>query len=398
MARISYIHGIPEDEIRDRAKLVQPAPYLNPLAMTDGEMYLRLMREQATTLQQYFPDKPLYSKAVALINNSLHKGIGAITAPTGSVEPGLYPVMRAIDIFKERRGPAVRPRSAIGSSWTDASLVAGIGAGEIPELNSEFAVWWFLGDSAFLKSKGIKDASALKKFLDAAKNTVPINPKNDLEKHWADAWTRYNTQRDIIRIYNDTLQKFAHHPLYSFLPQGNMYTQSVTTKGILHGAGVQSLAGIGEFSTENMSLWTRNGILRENIAKAVGALSPEQTAFALTALPDSEFAAFLGAKASAPITRSGGEKIGIAPAIIAGILALISAAIAAAAQCKVAVEQRKTAALSSVQGWGTQAYAASEKDWQGYSQAAPVGAPGAGGSSNLPLIIGGAAAAYLLLK
>lgn len=395
MARISYIHGIPENEILDRSKLVKPAPYLNPLAMSSGEMYLRLMRDQAETLRQYFPDKPLYSKAVALIDNSLHKGIGAITAPTGSVEPGLYPVMRAIDIYKLERGPAVRPSAAIGSSWTDASLVAGIGA-EIPQINAEFAVWWFLNDGPFLKSKGIKDASALKKFLDAAKNQVPNPPRNDLEKHWADAWKNWSNQRYIIDLYNDTLQKFAHHPLYSFLPQGNKYTQSVTTKAILHGAGVQSLAGIGEFSNDNMSLWTRNSILRENIAKAVGALSPEQTAFALTALPDSEFANFLGAKASGPVNRAKGDKIGIAPAVIAAILAVVSAAIAAAAQMKVAVEQRKTAALSGVQGWGTQVYAANQKDWDGYTQ---TGAPGdAPGGGNLPLIIGGAAAAYFLLK
>ena len=274
--------------------------------------------------------------------------------------------------------------------------MAGIGA-EIPQVNAEFVVWWYLNDSKFLKPFGLKDASALKKYLDAAKNKIPVPPRNEFERHWVDAWKNWNNQRYIIDLYNDTLQKFAHHPLYNFLPQGNMYTQSVTTKSILHGAGVQSMAAIGEFSNDNMNLWTRNSILRENIAGMVGALSPEQTAFALTSLPDSEFATFLG-KSSGPITRDNVNKIGIAPVVVAAILALVSAAIAAAAQMKIAVEQRKTAALGSVQGWGTQAYAASEKDWQGYTQTGNNATPTGAGGSNLPLIIGGAAAAYFLLK
>lgn len=391
-----YIHGI--DEINDRAAEVKPAPYLNPILMTEGEMYLRLMGDQVRTLAQYYPDRPVYKKGLVMINNALHQGIHGVQPAIGAIDPGLYPVARAIDVFKLRRQPAVRVSvDGIGAaSWQEESMIAG----EIPDVQSNFWIWWWFQDTTWLKEKKMTSISALQNLLNdllATKNTPPGG------KAWLDRYiefkAKYEAQEYIIKLYNDTLEKAAHHPLYNFLPQNNEYTGSVITKQILHGAGVQSMANVGDFSTANMTLWTRNGILRANIAGKAGAISPEMTAFSLSNLPDSDYSTFLGIDPAASNTKDKSNKMGIAPAVLAAILGIIGAAVGGAFELMKGAQQRKTAALANVQGWGTTALEATQADWKGYN-------PNTGAlptmpqtsDNTVPLLIGGAAALYLLTQ
>ena len=398
MTRISYIHGpVPVDEFRDRAKEVGKPDYINPMVLTDGGMYLRLMRNQVKTLAQYYPEDKKYRKGLALIDNALHRGIHGAVPYIGAVEPSLYPVMRAIDVYKLRRQPAMRP-AKISGSWRDESLIAG--PTQIPDLR-EFALWWWFQDADYLKSKKVKQADYINFYVATLENKE-LNTPEDEKKHYYEMRQKYTDQKYIINLYNDTLQKFAHHPLYNFLPQKNEYPASVITKNILHSAGVQGLAKVGGWSVNNMALWTRNAILQENITKEVGAMSPEKTAFALTGLPDDLYAKFIGTGPAANTDRPGATKvagdaaIGIAPAIALAIIALITAAVGGAFAYLQSIEQRKSAtAMASVQGWGTEAYAAGKGDWIGFMT--PGNTPNTA-SSNLPLLIGAGAGLLLLTQ
>lgn len=399
MTRISIIAGpVPSDEISDRAAGVQPAPYFNPLVMTEGQAYLTLMRNQALTLSQYYPDRKFYKKAVVLADNALHMGIGA-PLPIGSVDPTLYPVMRAINIFKTQRQPAVMPRqNASVGSWAAESLVAGV----IPQVNQEFVSWWWINDSAYLKTK-FKDAQQLKGVLNDIGDKARLLPRNEFEKRWAEFSSKFETLKFVTDLYNKTIDKFSHHPLYNFLPEGrlNDYPANVITKNILHAAGIQGCANAGNFSVQNMAMWTRNGILNSNIAGNAGALSPEQTAFQLTGLPAKDFPQWLSGKAAQPNKSrpgvNGYDEIGN-PVVIA-VLALVSAAIAAAAQIITSFNAKNIAAMNSVSGWGTQAYAASESDWAKYQQQIQEAQDKAETDGiSWPLVAAGGAAAYLLFS
>ena len=402
MTQISIIAGLaPTDEISNRAAEVQPAPYFNPLLMTEGQAYLTLMRNQALTLSQYYPDRKFYRKAVVLADNALHAGIG-MPLPIGSVDPTLYPVMRAINIFKTKRQPAVmlRPGSSVGS-WANESLVAGV----IPEVSQEFALWWWMNDQAYLKTK-FKNAQNLKVTLESFKNGPPLQPRNEFEKRWVEFSGKYDTLKFVIDLYNRKIEQFAHHPLYNFLPAGrlNDYPTQVITKNILHAAGVQGCANAGEFSVQNMALWTRNGILNSNIAGNAGALSPEQTAFQLTGLPAKDYTAWLSGNVTVKSDRSrpgiNGSDDAIGNPVAIAIIALISAAIAAAAQIITSFNSKNIAAMNSVSGWGTQAYAASDTDWAKYQAQVleSQNLPQTEGGVSWPLVAAGGAAAYLILS
>lgn len=405
MTKISYIAGaVPTNEFADRANQVTPLPYFNPLTMTDGQAYLTLMRDQAITLAQYYPENKTYRKALALIATQLNKGVNGFRPYYGVVDRSLYPVARAIDMYHERRQPAVLPNVAkVAGSWTDESLIAG----EVPTPDADFLAWWWSVDSAYLKTKGIKTLDMLRAWADKYINKLNLTPEqNAANQKVYDAGPRqrrtefqikYDTLKYIVNLYNTKLDTFAHHPLYSFLPQRNQYPPSVVTKNILHSAGVQGMAQVGDFSTQNMALWTRNSILRSNIAGGVGALSPERTAFALSGLPESEYGAFLGTSVNPVGSATKWKSVGdpVSASIIVAIIGLLGTAVTAAMQWLKEAQAKREAAMASVQGWGTQAFSANETDWDGYTQK-PI--PSGGSDLSTPLLIGGGALALWALN
>lgn len=401
MTRISYIAGpVPTDEIQDRAAGIQPAAYFNPLVLTEGGAYLRLMRDQVKVLSEYYPENRTYRKGLAMIDNQLHAGLHGPTVYLGSVDRALYPVVRAIDVYKTRRQPATRPQmpSVGAASWQDESMVAG----PLPEVTQAFAVWWFLQDRAYLTGIGFKDAQQLKTNLEGMKGVPPVAPRTVFEKKWAEYARKYENLKFVTELYNERIEKFAHHPLYNFLPQSTRdYPSAVVTKNILHSAGIQAMANQGEFSTDNMSLWTRNSILRANINGGVGAFSPERSIFELTQLPESDLNTFLNVRTSAtPGSQRPGATvkghIGALP--LAALIPLIAAAISAAAGIvqQILASKSQQNAYASVQGWGTDAYAAKEKDFQNF-KLGPDGLPVIEPTTNWPLIIGGGGLAAWLL-
>lgn len=391
-----YIHGI--DEAKDRAKEVQPSGYFNPLLMTEGEAYLFLMRDQAKVLSEYYPDRPTYKKAVAMIDTAFRRGIRGYTPMIGAVEPSLYPIARAIDIYKERQQPAIKVAPAgVGASWQDESLIAG----EILSVTEDFTPWWWAVDKKFLSAK-FKTYAEYQKAANLAQAAIFKYMDNDTRQRFMDYRKQFSVQQFIIDLYNKTLENFSHHPLYSFLPQTNKYPPSVVTKNILHGAGMQSMANVGAFSTANMTLWTRNSILRKNIEVNAGALSPEMTAFALTELPDTEFSKFIGSGGVA------GARIGLAVETVIAVATAIASAIGAASEFMKSIKKKKEEAFASVQGWGTEAFAANQLDWGGFTLG-----PGAKGGVipsppkdpantksglTLPILAGAGLVAYLLMK
>lgn len=403
MTRISYIHGpVPQNEVKDRAAEVKPLPYFDPLGMTEGQAYLTLMRDQVLTLAQYYPDRPIYKKGLSLINNTLYKGINSISPAIGAVEPTLYPVMNAIQKYKQKTFSAVSPAGISGiGSWKSQSMVAGIGADIIDKPKASFTLWWFLSDRDYLKTKGITDPNVLQRqYVDPFEygtRTEKDKPWGDLYPRWLEFRKRYDKVKFVIDLYNNKIEEFAYHPIYNYLPSNSgEFPATVVAKQLYHRAGVESCAKEGYFSNENMSLWMRTGILRANIKGDAGALSPEQSIFSFTGLPDSQYQSWLNGNKIYSVNRQRNDaKVGIAFVVL---IPLIVAAIAAATQIALAIINKdQVSALNSVQGWGTNAYAMSEADWKHYQELIQNEKSG-GNSLPLPLLLGGGAALYLALS
>ena len=343
MTQISYIHGIGKTdpgEYRDRAKLVPPQNYMNFTELTDGELRLTLLADQANILSAMYPENKVLKRSKNILVDALYKGVHNNPPPSGIYTGELATVVAEINKARQETWPA------IGQIFGRKDLGAGIGDPLIP---------YDICDLNFVT--GMQDPKCAK--LNAFK-----------------------------KILNDNLEKSGHHLLYEFVKNPNQQPQTVAIKTQSHHATKAVIAQITTVSQDNLRLWMRNGVIRQNAAKGAGPLQPENTIDVFK-------------KAS---TVSG---IGVLPVAIV-IIQVITAAIMAAATLVAAFKQKDpaTAALwAQMNGIGTGAYGPEETDWETIP---PGGGGGGGGGSDntgsdllesdlaMPLIIGGVA--YFLLK
>ncbi|HRS75104.1 MAG TPA: hypothetical protein P5282_09205, partial [Anaerolineaceae bacterium] len=110
-----------------------------------------------------------------------------------------------------------------------------------------------------------------------------------------------------------------------------------------------------------------NGILATNAAGKVGPLGSVQSSLYLSPDPDTAWSKFESAyPTSSGKWTSGGinsPHIGIAPAILAGLVALLNAAIALAAKMLTDLQKVDFKALVEARGFGTPSFSAEQSDW-----------------------------------
>jgi hypothetical protein len=129
-------------------------------------------------------------------------------------------------------------------------------------------------------------------------------------------------------------------------------------------------------------LWIGSSINVKNLAGGVGNLNAVQTGLSLS-----------GDRYDSLLKQQASVNALPVPVILA-ILSLLTAAVGAAQKMYLESQKTKQLALSNAKGFGTTPFSASQSDWTG-----GIPTPGGGGgtgslSSNLPLLLGGAAALY----
>lgn len=95
------------------------------------------------------------------------------------------------------------------------------------------------------------------------------------------AFADCENQNRYKRMLNEHLEGSAHHLLYEYTQNPNSKPPTVATKTVLHRGTIDSLASITKISRQNISLWLRNGVLRNNANRGIGVLQPEDTIPAL---------------------------------------------------------------------------------------------------------------------
>lgn len=405
---IHEIHGVKQDEVRQRSAQVNTKSYMPYLSLTSGEFKLANYLEQAKMLWQY-TQNPVYGQAVKMLENALYGGVHNGVNFVGSIPNELQTVARAISTAKHDTRPASgsillertgmkRPKGLASGVRIGDNIIPGD-----PDLENcnEYAINYV---SRYYRN--LSHAQIV------ARIAVPLLNQN-LIKKYNEGKAECKTKRDIENILNQGITLFGHHTLYGFLPNGgNSFPSSITTKRILQGAAHQDLSRIANTSQNNMNLWLNTAIMRKNAENKIGPLDQLQTNISWTGLPAdgiNEFLAWYQVKSKA-------DKFGFTDSVVAGkILELIKkygqpnisaidpatakliwktvetifvALIAAAPAIISALLNKRADAFAGAKGIGTQAFGPEAPDW--------TSAPG-GGSSNTLILLGAAAASIYFL-
>lgn len=304
------------------ANVLKPVPspnYIDTVNFTDGEQRAILIYEQLNILSALEKDpskRKAYESEKQNIKDALFVGLHT---PGANKKIGSLEMVRGeIALAKKMNGARVRRKSA------------GIGEPIIPALNCLNETY--------------------------ARYEIPPPPALVDPVQWLGqrpgASDYYN---DCIKfmgyreMLNDKLEKAASHLLYNYLPN-NDHPQTVITKKVLHANAIDALADVTGADRDNLSLWIRNGILRET-AKRGEAFQPEQVVNII--------------KAS---VRDGQIGVGGFPlAVVVGVLQIIGAAVGAAATIVSLLKQQDRQRLQSAAATiGLPNFGPLQSDYDGY--------------------------------
>lgn len=217
----------------------------------------------------------------------------------------------------------------------------------------------------------------------------PLIPMEDCSIYLNSAYGQNNPQEyarcenhnRYKRMLNEHLEGSAHHLLYEYQENPNLATPTVAAKKVLHEGAVGALANITGISRQNIRLWLRNGVLRENAKRGIGALQPEQT---IPALAEAE--------------RQGisGLPVPVILAIIAAISSAIAGTLQLIAGLKAAEQERLRFAAQTI---GQKNFGPLASDWQmgGQNGGQDIQEEN-GGENNIIPIVAAAAGLYLITK
>jgi len=379
MTRISTIHGIPFNEFADRSANVATAKEFFPyLSMTAGELELSLLRQRAQIFRQFAPEMGIYSEAVRMIDRALNEGPAGVNY-VGVVPDELQPLAKILTQATHNNKPASRA----GFFGRTSAKVGEI----IPATQRrQQCIETKMAQYGLPKSR----LTPPNKF--PSPNEYSVWEKTVKPLLVSVTATCYR-QFEIEKILNSGVERSGHHLLYKSLPKDYQIPGDVRTKRILHGTGVEGMALVGEIDKSLMYLWVENGIIQRNTENKIGPLSSVTSSIYLAPDPQQAVAAFNAWGATQPTDKwqkmkSGAAlngKISIDP-ITAGVILGVAAALEAAFGFLKSIREQKDYAMVQAQGFGTEAFSASQGDWLGNPDA------GSGGfSTGTLLLLGGAA-------
>lgn len=387
MSKVSYIHGpfaersrsegIPQNEMRDRAKGLPARSFVDYSALTDGEMKLILAYEQFRILSAYYPEAREARRSAELLKDALFMGLhGPKNRLSGTDQAQ---VRRLIEQARARTAPAAFVMDG------RASILQGIGDvidRDTPPIVNDWG----------------RDGNGTGSAIDATLPPMPAFTQKDCgkkptgpfkNKERREAYDLCAQQNQYVRLLNEKLEKSGHHILYSFNDKPNQSPQVVTVKTVNHRAAIEKWNEITGLSKDNIRNWIRVGIMRNNARVGVEPYQPEQTI------------AVFKEGVIAKNQKGVGEPLTIA-AIVAIISAITAAAGATAALINSLSARDSLRFKSSLGDMGLPSFGPEEGDWLDQLINDLTGGDGTstGGFDIKQLIIPAALAtgAYFLLK
>ena len=387
MTKVTYIAG---PEAAQRAGELKPKAFIPYLDMTKGEMSLALMQEQAGILAAYYGNAK-YREAETMLQNALYRGIHGATPYLGAYNPELRRLAVVIDQARRQTQPA----SAAG--FYRPSIGKGIHIGA-PIVDYD-ARGNACKAKAYSTSKNDKDLQAKIKLCEAT-------------------WR-------VEKILNDGIENCGQYLAYGYLPASgiNGLPQVAAYKILQQTAGQQDIGRVGKFGLELTQQWLNVGMMRRNADTAkIEPYGWSETNAILTSLPEagqkellSLFAkikdkkgkilggtkmteAEVGRQLAAIVKKYRGVNgIGVIPVAAAvAIIGAVTALVGAIAGFAKSLKAEENDAFAQVNGFGSRSLGPNEGDWDG--DGIPDDQKDTGLGIDPIWLVGGAAAAYLLLK
>lgn len=375
MSKVSYIHGIPQgipqNEMRDRAKTLPARSFVDYSAMTDGEMKLVLAYEQFRILSAYYPEASEARRSAELLKDALFMGLhGPKNRLSGTDQAQ---VRRLIDQARSRTAPAAFMIDG------RASLLQGIG--DIIDRDTPNIVNDWGSDGNGTGSAIDTTLPPMPAFSQKDCGKKPTGPFKNKERR--EAYDLCAQQNQYVKLLNEKLEQSGHHILYSFNANPNTSPQVVAVKTVNHRAAIDIWSELTGLSVENLRNWVRVGIMRNNARVKIEPYQPEKT---IEVFRDG-------------VIAKNQKGIGVEPITVTiAIITAITAAIGATVQLIGSLSARDSFRFKgSLSNMGTPSFGPGEEDWRGGT----TGGEGTGTGFDIKdLIIPGALAtgAYFLLK
>lgn len=342
--KVSYIHGATSSQSIPKGKARRR--FVDYSKLTEGELRLSLMAEQLNILAEYYGRdeyKALEQRVISAVQAGIH-GPTSVTMVSGKRGQII-----AREIAKARR----LTRPAAGTFSQSRNLQIGVN-GLIP----------------------VENCDDLREFVE---DQYGLGWGTWEETAESRACREQNEQLDLL---NDHLEGSAHHLLYEYLT--NTTEPTPAAKKVLHRNAVSTLASITNVSRENLRLWLRNGVMRNNVNFGADPIQPEDVIDTLAAA---------GTDASV-----NGAFLAILPALIAAISGAVVATVSLIQGLR---SEKRQQLISTAQGIGNMTFGPEQNDWSGGNFQTNNPPPPEGGDilggDNLPyLLLGGAA--LLMMK
>jgi len=259
MTKISYLHGIrqrPHLQVKRLAKAsnMRKEPrqrYLNFGALTEGELYLALLREQIEIQKGYYHSidndyQIALNEVEGALKKNLHKGVN-IGTPTGNVPESVSEVIRAV----RRAKGMTRPAAGV---WNTDQL----------SLNGNARISGGFDPTDF-------DSNLLSS-LECIFYPEPQYPGHDP----ASEYNKCMELKRFIDLMNTDFERSAPHHLYRyFTGNPNSETNIFSQKYSAHNQFMRNIKNLTGLSQSTVDLWGSNGIQREQFRKGGEPLYPE---------------------------------------------------------------------------------------------------------------------------
>lgn len=369
MTKITYIHSIPSDEMRDRSALVGVGQrYLPYTDMTEGEMKLALLSEQARMLSQSYPEMRYLQDARAMLDNALYAGVHGGINYTGVIDPRLFDIAKSIQVAKNQYRPAT------GDFLVDRgpmSKITGIGAPIVPVTEED------------CEDYATRKANAWYK-IDRKKFWWKALPVGGQKGRWNQYKAECAVKKEIEGILNRSITGSSHHVVYKSLDVLKPFLRGslVRTKKLLHLSGLQGLGNAAEVNKTLMDQWVETALMQANSREGFGPVDSVVTSLSIA--PNAQ------ALANEYFKTGTDAKVGAVLTVIAGVTALVGAiakAVSAASEMQKELNAKKAGVMGAAQGFGTEAFRAESSD---YDSDAPQ-SQGQTAGNNTIIYAGGAA-------
>jgi hypothetical protein len=353
--------------------------YIPYTSLTEGEMRLALLREQAAIMAAAYPDFPEYARALVMVDNALNRGVSNGISFVGAIPDKLQAVAAEI----ARAAQLTQPAAA--DFYGRDSLAYGVRIGADPIVPTSI-------------TEGCEDYATRKTNQQRGTNWpkawYKLQPGSSGAKQ---TWNTYKSncelQKDTERVLNARLEASSHHVLYKDIASGfsQIAGSRMDIKRLLHIAGIGGLASAATVSPAIMSEWTEVGVLRANAGVGVGPLPSIQSGFIVATSDDKNV---LDAYLNWTKQRKSDKMNGIGePITITLIVSAIVASLGAVSKLLAEINQGKRINLQAqAQGFGTPAFSAEQGDFSMPARS------GAGGGISPLLLLGAGVGLYLITE